>query len=125
VLIAKNLDWQFSDDGKSHVDLWLVAASLSRRRDFLASRLQNFRAIASNQDAARLDATVTHLPVTIRTPRKMQTLRVVVQTIGNGRTGTAELDRKMIDQAPQAPTPEPQLIPQPQKPPAPPTPAQP
>jgi VWFA-related protein len=119
VLTAKNLDWQFSDDGKSHVDLWLAAASLSRRRDFLASRLENLRAIASNQDATRLHTTVTRLPVTIRTPRKMQTLRVVVQTIGNGRTGTAELDRKMIDQAPQAPTPEPQLIPQPQRQPPP------
>jgi hypothetical protein len=60
--------------------------------------------------------------MTIRIPRKTQSLRVVIQTAGNGRTGTVELDRKTIDNAPEAPTPDPKLIPQPEKQPTPVTP---
>ena len=46
-------------------------------------------------------------------------IRVVVQTVNDGRIGAVELDRKIIDNAPEAPTPEPKLIPQPQKQPSP------
>ena len=52
-----------------------------------------------------------HLPVTVRFPRNTQTVRVVVQTAESQRIGTAELDRKIIDAAPEAPPREPTLIP--------------
>jgi hypothetical protein len=56
----------------------------------------------------------------IRVPRKTQIVRVVVQTGESDRIGTAELDRKTIDAAPEAPTPQPKLIPRPpETPPAP------
>jgi VWFA-related protein len=125
LLASRNLDWQPTGDGGSAADLMLAAASLSGSRDFLASRVQGFTALANNQDHTRLAKVVTRIPVTIRIPRKTQTVRVVIQLAGNGRTGTAELNRKAIDDAPQAPTPEPKLMPQPRKPPAQPTPAQP
>ncbi len=115
-IAPKNLEWQPSADGGSTVNLMLAAASLSGRRDFLASRVQGFSALASNQDPARLAKAVTRIPVTIRIPRKTQTVRVVVQLGGSERTGTAEITRKTIDEAPQAPTPAPKLIPQPQAP---------
>jgi VWFA-related protein len=115
VLSPRNLDWQPGDDGKSSLGLSLAAASLSGNRDFLASRVESLTVTANNQDASRLARTEARLPVTIRIPRKTQSLRVVVQTAGNGRMGTLELDRKTIDGAPEAPTPEPKLIPQPQK----------
>jgi hypothetical protein len=124
LLASRNVDWQPTGDGKSTADLMLAAASLSGSRHFLASRVQGFTALANNQDYARLAKAVTRIPVTIRIPRKTQTVRVVIQ-LSDGRTGTVELNRKSIDDAPQAPTPDPKLMPQPQKPPAPPTPAQP
>jgi hypothetical protein len=40
--------------------------------------------------------------MTIRIPRKTQCIRVVIQTAGNGRIGTVELDRKSIDNAREA-----------------------
>jgi hypothetical protein len=121
VLSPRNLDWQPGDDGKSSLDLSLAAASLSGNRDFLASRVESLTVTTNDQDATLLARTEARLPMTIRIPRKTQSVRVVVQTAGNGRVGTVELDRKSIDNARAAPTLEPKLIPQPQKPPSPPT----
>jgi VWFA-related protein len=118
LLSPQNLDWQSASDGKSSVDLLLAAASLSGDRSFLASRLESLTVFADSQDATQLARTGTRRVMTIRVPRKTQSLRVVIQTAGNGRTGTVELDRKAIDSAPEAPTPEPKLIPQPRKQPA-------
>jgi hypothetical protein len=115
VLSPRNLDWQPGDDGKSSLTLLLAAASLSGNRDFLASRVESFMVTENNQDASRLARAEARLQVTIRIPRKTQSLRVVVQTAGNGRMGTVELDRKTIDNAPETPAPEPKLIPQPAK----------
>jgi hypothetical protein len=125
LLSPQNLDWQSTEDGKSSVDLLLAAASLSGDRSFLASRLESLRVYADSQDATLLARTGARRVMTIRLPRKTQSLRVVIQTSDNGRTGTVELDRKTIDSAPAAPTPEPKLIPQPLKQPAPVTPLRP
>ncbi len=116
LLSPRNVDWHPADDGKSTVDLLLAAASLNGRRDFLASRVEDFTVVADNQNATRLARTEAHVPVTIRIPRRTQSVRVVIETSGNGRTGAVELDRKAIDNAPATPTPEPKLMPQPQKP---------
>jgi VWFA-related protein len=109
-LAAQKLDWQSTEDGKSRVQLSLAAASLGGRRELLASKLEGVTATASNQDSTRLAKTVTRVPMTIRIPRKTKSLRVVLQTAANGRIGTAELDRKTIDNAPEEPTPEPKLL---------------
>jgi VWFA-related protein len=119
VLAARNLDWQPAEDGKSTIDFLLAAASLNGRRDFLASRLQRLTVITNSQDASLLAGVGAHQSMTIRIPRHTQNVRVVIQTEANGRTGAVELDRKTIDSAPAAPTPEPRLIPHPLKQPAP------
>ena len=115
VLSPRNLDWQPGDDGKSSLTLLLAAASLSGNRDFLASRVESLMVTENNQDASRLARSEARLQLTIRIPRKTQSLRVVIQTAENGRMGTVELDRKTIDNAPETPMPEPRLIPQPAK----------
>jgi len=115
LLNARNLDWKPTGDGRSSVDVLLAAASLGGQRNFLASRVEGLRIFANNVDPVRLANSVTRVPVTIRVPRKTQSLRVVIQLAGNGRSGAAEVNRKQIHAAPEAPTPEPQLIPQPLK----------
>ena len=115
LLGPRNLDWQPADDGKSSLDLSLAAVSLNENRDVLASKLEEFPATANNQDATRLSKTEVRLPMRIRIPPKTQSVRVVIETASNGRTGTIELDRKTIDAAPAAATPEPKLIPQPRR----------
>jgi VWFA-related protein len=116
LLTAQKLDWQSTEDGKSRVELSLAAASLDGRRELLASKLEGVTATANNQDATRLAKTVTRVPMTIRIPRKTKSLRIVLQTAANGRIGTAELDRKTIDNAPEEPTPEPKLLSRPPEP---------
>jgi len=110
LLGPRNVDWQPTDGGKSNVNLLLAAVSLNRNRDLLASRLEQVAAVATNQDAAKLAKTEVRWPTRIRIPPKTQSVRVVIETASNGRTGTIELDRETIDAAPVASTPEPQLI---------------
>ena len=103
-------NWEAADEGKSTTNLTLAAVSLAGARDILASKLETLTVTAGTQDAARLAEMPTRLPVTLRFPRKTQTVRVVIQTAESQRIGAAELDRKTIDAAPAAPTPAPKLI---------------
>ena len=54
VLKSKNIDWQPADSGKSTIDLMLAAASLTERRDILASKAETVTVSAGSQDAAQL-----------------------------------------------------------------------
>jgi hypothetical protein len=108
-------NWEPAEDGKSTSNLTLAAASLAEARDILASKLETVTVTANTQDAARLAEMPTRLAVTLRYPHKTQTVRVVIQTADSQRIGTAELDRKTIDAAPEAPTPQPVLVPRLQK----------
>jgi hypothetical protein len=119
VLSPQNLDWQPAGERTSKVDFLLAAASLNKDRDFLATRMQDLTVVADSQDPAQLAETGARRSITIRIPRRTQTVRVVIETSANGRAGAVELDRKTIDAAPQTPTPEPKLIPQPLKQPTP------
>jgi hypothetical protein len=110
LLGSRNLDWQPTGDGKSSLDLSLAAVSLSESRDVLASKLKEFPATANNQDATRLAKTEVRVPMRIRIPPKTQSVRVVIETASNGRTGAIELDRKTINGTPSVPTPESTLI---------------
>jgi VWFA-related protein len=110
VLKSGNIGWQAADNGKSTVDLTLAAASLTERGDVLASKAETVTASAASQDAGRLAEVMTRMPMRLRVPSKTQSVRVVVQTAENGRIGSVELDRKALDAAPQAPTPEPKLL---------------
>jgi hypothetical protein len=70
---------------------------------------------ANTDDRASLAEMPTRLLVMIRFPRKAQTVGVVIQAAESQRIGTAELDRKTRDAAPEVPTREPILIPRVQK----------
>jgi VWFA-related protein len=107
VLKPRNISWQPQENGTSTAQLLMSAASLSSRRDVLASRLQSLKLAAHTQDPAQLQELSSPLPVTVRFPRKAQVLRVAVEAEDSGRTGTVELDRKTIAAAPEAPTPAP------------------
>jgi len=110
LLKSKNIGWQPADNGTSTINLMLAAASLTERRDVLASKVEALMVSVASQDATRLAETLTRMPMRIRVPPKTQSVRVVVQTAENGRVGAVELDSKTLAAAPQAPTPEPKLI---------------
>ncbi len=64
---------------------------------------------ANTHDTSRLTTTLIRLPVSIRVPRKTQDVRLAIRVEDTGRIGTFEVDRKTIDAAPAAPTPDPKL----------------
>jgi VWFA-related protein len=110
LLKSKGLDWQATDNGKSAANITVAAASMTGNHEVLASKVERLVLSTSTQDPAHLAEVVTRLQVTIRVPRKTQSIRVLTATAEGGRIGAADVDRKAIESAPQAPAPEPQLV---------------
>ncbi|MDW5265585.1 MULTISPECIES: VWA domain-containing protein [Acidobacteriaceae] len=111
----KNADWKPGTDGKSAVDIGFAGASLSSRHLVLASKTEAFSLTNPSQDPDHLKALQAHLTMTLRVPRNTKSVRLVVGSLLGGRIGSVDVDRKMIDTAPDLPTPEPKLLPQPAK----------
>jgi VWFA-related protein len=111
-LPQKGLGWLATDNGWSNADLMLSVASLNGNRDILASRVEGFTVSDNTTDQTRIAAAkAVQLTMTVRMPRKTQSVRVVVEADASGRIGAAEVGRKVIDAAPAEPTPQPQLAP--------------
>jgi VWFA-related protein len=111
----KNADWKPTGDGRSAVDIGFAGASLSGRRYVLASKTEAFAMTNSSQDRNHLEKLHAKLAMTLHIPRNTRSVRVVVGSLVGGRIGSVDVDRKMIDTAPDLPTPEPKLLPQPRK----------
>jgi VWFA-related protein len=111
LLQSRDLGWQATDSGKSIADVTVAIASLTGSQQMLASRVERLALQAPTQDPTHLEKLVTPLHLTMRTPVKTQSIRVVVETANGGRIGAANLDRKTLDATPTAPTPEPRLTP--------------
>jgi VWFA-related protein len=111
----KNLTFKTEADGRSGIDIGFAGGSLSDRRFVLSSKTEAFTLTNPSQDEHHLQGLHTNLTMTLRIPRKTHSVRIVVGTLVGGRIGTVDIDRRMIDTAPDLPTPEPKLIPQPAK----------
>jgi len=105
-----NLGWLSTEDGHSSARVMLAGASLSGTRDILASRVAGFTVTDDSQDSARIAAGKPFLlKLTVRLPRRTQSVRLVVDADANGRIAAINVDRKTVDAAPAAPTPAPVL----------------
>lgn len=113
ILNSRNLDFLPTENGKNSVSLIVAAASLNGDRYILASRVQHATLETTTQDSARLPTVATRFQIVVPCPKRTRAVRIVVEDQNSGRIGTAELDRKSIDAAPEAPTPEPRLVPKP------------
>lgn len=114
-LKSKNINFLRTDDGHYAANLVVAAASLGGGSDrrILASRMKGMRLQTTTQDATKLPDIASRFQFTIQLPRKTKTVRFIIENEDAGRIGAAELDRKVIDAAPEAPTPQPQLAPAP------------
>jgi VWFA-related protein len=110
LLRSKGIGWEATNDGKSTVDVTVAVASLNGSQQVLASKVERLVLQAPTQDPTHLEKLVTPLQLTVRVPRKTQSIRVVTETANGGRIGAADVDRKALDAAPETPAPEPQLI---------------
>lgn len=109
-LKAKNLHWLPGNDGKDTANLIFAAVSLNGDKNILASKIVGVNLSSTGQAGQGQVEDVRNLPITVRVPRKTQSIRIVMETEAGGRIGTADVDRKTIEAAPAAPTPEPKLI---------------
>ena len=112
---SKELVWQAGENGTSSTDVNLASASLSKSRQILASKMEDLSIVAHSQSPTVLSGAHNRIHVTLRTPPKTEAVRVVLETPGNGRAGSIDIPRGVIDAAKDAPTPEPKLVPQPRK----------
>jgi VWFA-related protein len=110
LLQSKGIRWQAVDNGGSTAYITVAAASLTNSQDVLASKVERLALSVPTQDPSHLARTVSRLQVTVRIPRKTQSIRVLTETANGGRIGAADLDRKAIDAAPAIPAPDPQLL---------------
>ena len=110
LLQPKGIRWQAVDNGASTAYVTVAAASLTNSQDVLASKVERLALSVPTQDPSHLANAVSRLRVTVRIPRKTQSIRVVTETANGGRIGAADLDRKAIEAAPSMPEPEPQLL---------------
>jgi uncharacterized protein with FMN-binding domain len=113
LLKSTHLRWQATNDGRSGANVTVAAVSLSGRRDIMASKLERLVVLSNSQDAARLAQSNTLVTVTVPTPRRTDTVRVVIRADDGGQIGTAELDHKTLLMATESPTPAPHLVPRP------------
>jgi len=111
LLKGTNLDWVPSGLRGSTADIRVSTASLTQDKEILASRLEDLTIAGATQDPGKLAEVVTPLSLTIRDSRKTRSVRVVVEAEPGGRIGVADLDRKALDAAPAAPTPDPGFAP--------------
>jgi VWFA-related protein len=110
-LKSKNVNFVPTDDGHYAANLVVAAASLGGDRRILASRIKGVRVQTNTQDMTKLPEIVSRFQFTIQLPRKTKTVRLIIENEDAGRIGAAELDRKVIEAAPEAPTPQPQFAP--------------
>ena len=106
---SKNLRFEPSEAGTSIAHLIATAASLNQYGNILASRTQTVTLVAHSLDPAKLPDVASRFPFALRVPRKTRRVRVIIQAVDDGRIGSAEIDRKTLDGAPETETPRPEL----------------
>lgn len=108
---SKNLDFLPNESGTDSDHLFIAAASLDGSRRLLAWRIQRGRLETATTDPSKLPYVAADIPITVAFPRKAKTVRIVIEDENGGRIGSVEIDRGFIDNAPEAPTPNPELVP--------------
>ena len=103
------LHWEPTDDGRFKTTLLFALVSLTETRDLLASRLERGTFTAVTGDPVRWANRTIPISVTVPTPRRTKTLRLLVETDPDQRLGSFDIGRKLLDAAPATPTPQPHV----------------
>ena len=110
-LKTRNLNFLPADNGKNEVGVTVAVASLGFDRSILASRMQHLVITSTTADTSKLPEVASTFSITVPFPRNADDIRLVVEEQSGGRMGAAEIDRKHVEKAPEAPTPNPPLLP--------------
>jgi VWFA-related protein len=116
ILKSKHLDFLPDESGKGSVHLLIAAASLDASRRLLSMRVERIALETTLTDHSHLPVVASRTPITVGLPRRARTLRLVVEDEDSGRIGADEIDRAFVENAPEAPTSNPDLVPRPPTP---------
>jgi VWFA-related protein len=107
------ISWRDTDSGQSSTTVIVTGISRSvshfGRRDVLASRVAKYYLLAGSQDPAKLAGARPELKLTLPYPKQTKEVRVALASDDGARIGAVEIDKKMIDAAPEARSPRPEL----------------
>jgi VWFA-related protein len=105
VVPGKYCAWHGTPDGGSAAALSVAAVSLDSRRGILASNVQKATIRSPLQDNTKLNAETVQFSLTVRIPRRTQSVRVTIGAEETGRIGTTDVDQRALNAAPETPTP--------------------
>jgi VWFA-related protein len=100
-LKPKHLGWVADANGTKTANLIVALFSLSGNQKVLATRFETVSLHSTAADPAKLEEEV-RIRLTARLPNKTKEVRVALKTSEGSRIATADLDRKMLDAAPEA-----------------------
>jgi VWFA-related protein len=103
------LHWQAAANGKSSTTVIVSAVSRSGLDEIVDSRIAKFYLLAASQDSDELAEVKPEVKMTLPVRRAAKNVRLALATGGGERIGSVDVDRKEIDAATAAPTPQPQL----------------
>ena len=109
-LKSKDLNFIHHENGATAAQVLAGVASLDQDRSILASRLRLTR-LTSSKDLSRLPDVAWQTRFMLPLSKRTQWIRLAIVDEDGGRVGSAEIDRKQIQNAPVLPTPRPTLLP--------------
>ena len=98
---GKVLPWRSEAQDGSLAELTAGGLTLSRRGEMLSSHFRNVNLRAHSQESRVLEETTSSFKLVLPIPVATDHVRLVVQSVRNGRLGCVDVSRTAIDAAPQ------------------------
>ena len=95
------LPWRSEGQDGSLAELTAGGLSLSRRGEMLSSHFRNVNMLAHSQDPHVLQGTTSSFKLILPIPGSTDHVRLVLQSVKNGRLGCVDVSRSSINAAPQ------------------------
>ena len=98
---GKNLPWRSEGQDGSLAELTVGGLSLSRQGEMLSSHFRNVNMMARSQDPLVLQEATASFKLMLPIPVTTDHVRLIVQSVKNGRLGCVDVSRAAINAAPQ------------------------
>lgn len=96
---GNHIPWRSEGEGQSLAELTVGGLSLSKQGKVLSSHFRNANMLANSQDPAVLQEMTASFKLTLSISSDTHRVRLVVSSRNNGRLGSVDADRAVIDAA--------------------------
>jgi len=101
---AAKLQWQPADPGTSHTSLRVAVVGFSSSTHPVVWKIEQIGLKTGTDDSRKLAQGIVPVQVTVALPKKLQTLRILLEPSAESQIGALDLTRKEIDAAPELPS---------------------